>query len=84
MSLESDLETLMSRSYLPSQMCAVSFILQSASEDQCVLITTLIDHSTVPASQIAHVLNNHGFKISDTSISRHRRRIHSVGCACPR
>lgn len=83
MSLEDDLEALMTVSHVPPRVCAVTHALESLTDKQVVAVNTLIDHSTVPAARISTVLISHGLKVSDKSISRHRRRMHGGGCACP-
>lgn len=62
--------------------CKVYRILQELNDDDRQALNDLIDNSTVSASAVARLLNDHGYQIKDATIGKHRRRFQGSGCRC--
>ena len=62
--------------------CKVYRILQELNDGDRQALNDLIDNSTVSASAVARLLNEHGHEIKDATIGKHRRRFQGSGCRC--
>lgn len=63
--------------------CGTGRILAQLPEGEAAALAELIDGTDVFSTQIAEILNGHGFLITGSQISHHRRRLRGAGCTCP-
>lgn len=83
MDFDEELDNLLNVENLPSSVCGVRAVLHNMPEEQRIKVESLVDAEVVSASKIAVVLGRNGFKVTNKSIARHRRRFRGGGCKCP-
>jgi len=81
-SLEDELNALLTTPQIPLRMCRVAHVLSLMTEQQRELFVKLLDEPLIPAPNISKTLERHGYLVPSKSISRHRRRFSNGGCAC--
>jgi hypothetical protein len=62
--------------------CQVKAFLEEAGDDR-KKYEEIFDNKSLPATQIAMVLQKHSVKLSKNSIRSHRNRLDGRGCKCP-
>lgn len=63
--------------------CGTARVLAQLPEDEAVALAQLIDGTDVFSTQIAEILNGHGYQVTAGQIAHHRRRVRGAGCTCP-
>lgn len=86
-SLATALNGLIGGTVLRGPACTVGIILddlQQTDPDGHSALVNLLDRTQVSAGQIAEVLASGGKAVSSQTVRRHRLRLRSAGCACPK
>ena len=86
-SLANALNGLIDTPALRGPACTVGRILddlEGTDPDAHGALVNLIDGTHVSAGQIANVLASGGKQVSSQTVRRHRLRLRSSGCACPK
>lgn len=82
--LLADLDDLLTSPSRPKTPCTAGVVIAALPEDVREKVEALLLKESVSSARISQVLERHGYNVSYSSLTRHRRRrTNGTGCLCP-